>query len=66
MAKFRKGDKVIAQVDSYPVQKGDYGIVAENNSSEPWVKWKNSGQKHSIDEDYLELDSTGNTNYSIY
>ena len=66
MAKFKKGDKVIAIEDCYPVKEGDYGIVMENNSSQPWVKWKSNGQKHSIHESFIELDESNNTNYSIY
>lgn len=64
MAKFKKGDRVMAITDGYYHKKHEKGIINEDNSDVPYVIWE-SGKEDASNEQDLEM-SEVQVNYQIY
>lgn len=55
MAKFKKGDRVIATSSSTHYNKGQIGTVDEDGDTAPYVIWDIDKKRHAAAESNLEL-----------
>lgn len=66
MAKFKKGDRVIATMDGYHHKKGDIGTINEDNNPTPYVKWDNEYIDATIEYELELIVEEVQLSYQIY
>lgn len=66
MAKFKKGDRVIATRDGYAHKKNEIGTIDEDNSLSPYVRWDKGITDASLEDDLELIKIEELINYQIY